>query len=127
MAEKLKSCPFCSGEARRTEITQGEKAGARFIECRSCHVCTELMWPEKDDVDELLTESWNRRAPDPAIEKAREALHLAVARMERLLAEQTHCGDPNWECPLHDAHKDYDIAGELPQLHEALVLLGEVE
>ncbi len=60
-----------------------------------------------------------------AEEKAREALGIAVARMQRLLDEQDHCGSYEHECPLHDAHKDYDIAGELPKLREALRLLED--
>jgi Lar family restriction alleviation protein len=123
MAEKIKPCPFCGSEDLRIDADEGRLG----ILCRTCSAWMPAVYSSEPTDRHTGLEGWNRRAPDPAIGKARDALRLAAARMERLLAEQTHCGDLNWECPLHDAHKDYDIAGELPKLREALALLEKEE
>lgn len=52
------------------------------------------------------------------------ALGEAAETFEGLLEGSKHCGDPDWECPLHDAYKDDDIAGQLKRLR-ALLAAGE--
>jgi Lar family restriction alleviation protein len=72
MTEELKSCPFCGG----ADATIGtEKKGKKHPWLRSyvhCKVCSANMYGFQTE-DQAIA-AWNRRAPSPAIEKAREAL-----------------------------------------------------
>jgi hypothetical protein len=121
MSEKILPCPFCGGIDLR--LDDGGRLG---MLCRTCNAWMPAVYSSEPTDRHTGLEGWNRRAPSPAIEKARAALGIAIARMGRLLDDQKHCGS-EWECPLHDAHKDYDIAGELPKLREALALLEKEE
>jgi len=52
----LLACPFCGGQARFAEHEGGE-----WIECAECTASTVCMYPNKEDVKELLAERWNIR------------------------------------------------------------------
>lgn len=56
----LKPCPHCSGFARFGETAEG----GRFIECSQCLSSSNVMFPLKEPVDDLLREAWNRRWTD---------------------------------------------------------------
>jgi len=55
---KIKSCPFCGGDAR---LGENPEEGFRYIECTKCMASSRAMYPLKDAVDGLLIEHWNRR------------------------------------------------------------------
>jgi hypothetical protein len=52
----LLDCPFCGGKARYAEHEGGE-----WVECAECTASTVCMYPNKEDVKELLAERWNAR------------------------------------------------------------------
>ncbi len=37
--------------------------------------------------------------------KLREALEATTSELEDMLAVRSHCGDPEFECPMQDSHK----------------------
>lgn len=67
-SEELKLCPFCGGkpEFRRTG-RQGY-----YIACSGCDSSSTMFTAAKDDVRQLLIETWNRRAAPGAPVKALE-------------------------------------------------------
>lgn len=61
---------------------------------------------------------------DPsALAEVIAAAETALSRLTFCLENQRDCGDPDAECPLHDAHKDYDMAGDAARLRAALAKL----
>lgn len=66
---ELKACPCCASGAhfQKCETPDSENWGGKWVECRVCGLCTDIMFPLMDSVDEQLAEKWNRRpAPEPA-------------------------------------------------------------
>lgn len=72
MAEELKPCPFCGGEARRFDFdydTDDPNFGGSMIECSHCEACTAVEFDRK----ETLYDRWNNRPEFRAgMEKAAE-------------------------------------------------------
>jgi hypothetical protein len=61
---KLLPCPCCGGEAQFGEVDSGEtddNHGGHYIECSGCGLTTNLVFPDKGDVERELREVWNRR------------------------------------------------------------------
>jgi len=54
----LKPCPFCDGEP----MFGTDSDGAHGISCKVCGAGTRGFYPLKDDVRDLVIETWNRRA-----------------------------------------------------------------
>jgi len=57
----LLPCPFCGAPAQRCDVPadiEDENAGASYIECSRCAVCTALHFDRKENLDR----SWNDRA-----------------------------------------------------------------
>lgn len=58
---KLKLCPFCGRDA---EFRRYGRQG-HYIACKGCDSASTMFTAAKDDVRDLLTETWNRRfTPD---------------------------------------------------------------
>jgi Lar family restriction alleviation protein len=67
----LRPCPFCGSAAKRHDIEAREdvdNAGASYIECERCAICTPLYFDRKEN----LYSSWNDRTPD--IDREREII-----------------------------------------------------
>ena len=68
MRDKLKSCPFCGGEAsfRRTRKESMTGRWDAWIVCKQC--CAKpfkfegRMWEKEEDALKVLCREWNRRA-----------------------------------------------------------------
>jgi Lar family restriction alleviation protein len=58
MADKLSPCPFCGG---KPEFRRSGRQG-HYIACTGCDASSNMFTALKDDVRELLTETWNRRS-----------------------------------------------------------------
>ena len=54
------------------------------------------------------------------LERYEEALRGSLDYFDFYLSATHTCGDPYAECPLHDAHKDHDIAGHVLRIRRAL-------
>ena len=57
--EKLKSCPFCGGEAR---VTGSESLGSvnyYYVYCTECNTCTDEYAGRQSAI-----EAWNKRVAD---------------------------------------------------------------
>jgi len=54
------------------------------------------------------------------VERYRKELKRAKEQYEWLIKASVTCGDPDAECPLHDCHKSYDLAGEVERIRRAL-------
>ena len=65
MGVALKLCPFCGGEASWDGFS---------VWCKTCGASTDAA--AGYDRDDAIS-AWNRRASDPALAKAREALEAA--------------------------------------------------
>lgn len=61
MKTQLKPCPFCGSKAKYKYIIDGDNEGAEYVECTNCGASTNLTFPIKDDVKEIVIEKWNRR------------------------------------------------------------------
>ena len=73
---KLKPCPFC-GETTNITVVEGPLGIAgECYECLATGPWATGSAAAKSTHDEAAV-AWNRRVPDPAIEKAREALDMA--------------------------------------------------
>lgn len=59
MAEKLKPCPFCGGEASLCSTGFATKDNYYLIHCKGCG-CKQLVSIHREKV----IEAWNRRAGD---------------------------------------------------------------
>lgn len=57
MGIDLKPCPFCGGEAKLTDIDDGENAGASFISCTRCLASGNLEFGRKEN----FIQNWNGR------------------------------------------------------------------
>jgi len=56
---ELKPCPFCGGEAKRTDIEEeGENFGGSYISCKRCLASSNLEFGRKEN----FVRNWNRRA-----------------------------------------------------------------
>ena len=84
MAEALKPCPFCGGEAEAISLFAKPHPGNTYVKCKVCSAATE-----RGSYDWAVS-AWNRRAPD---EKDAE-----IARLREALADQ-------WR-PIETAPKD---------------------
>lgn len=62
-AIQLEPCPFCGGPA---EIIEAEEAGpqAYVVQCTTlaCLASSKVIYALKEDVTDLLAETWNRRS-----------------------------------------------------------------
>ena len=67
MAELIKKCPFCGGEAKITCVSN--YGGIETISCKKCHVDIRRVWckdtPLESEVNVL--ESWNNRVTEAEI------------------------------------------------------------
>jgi len=71
MAEALKPCPFCGGEAEAISLFAKPHPGNTYVKCKVCSAATE-----RGSYDWAVS-AWNRRAPDEKdaeIARLREAL-----------------------------------------------------
>ncbi len=78
--EALLPCPFCGGVAQRFDDhdTGSINEGMSCIECTRCHACSAMHGDRKEN----LVDSWNTRAPSPAV------------------LEPEHCTDCGQELPI---------------------------
>jgi hypothetical protein len=110
MAEKLKPCPFVErGEDHDLEITVCIQGVAAFAVRCFCGGRGPLGTTKEEAIS-----LWNRRAPDPAVEKAREARRI-LEDSRRIDTEADDRGEPPAAATMRLWIKD------------ALALLGEVE
>jgi len=61
---ELKPCPFCGSHATIFTMLEGSGSdGSMYVECDAplCRASSALIYPLKDNVEELLIERWNRR------------------------------------------------------------------
>jgi len=77
MPEKLKPCPFCGRDPilRDEAYERGYRAFAQCCEClasRGTHIADSRQIAISDAIA-----AWNRRAPDPRIERARAEIEIA--------------------------------------------------
>jgi Lar family restriction alleviation protein len=106
MGVALKRCPFCGGEA---EIERpGTARQSMIVTCTDCGAQMES--GNVAGLTEPSGYAWNRRAPSPAIEKAREAI-------ETLLF---------WAGRREDSHTRDELENAIQEGRDALALL-EVE
>ena len=87
MAEKVKKCPHgCTGDPEPLRFAFADSP--RFRVMVTCSACGAAGGPvtgnDEDDCIAASVELWNRRAPSPAIEKAREALVAARDQLPTL-------------------------------------------
>ena len=68
MTEKLKSCPFCGGEAKLKHgfpSQQGHNRRSAFIQCKKCMAKSKtrykLEFESIEENDRLVVKAWNRR------------------------------------------------------------------
>jgi hypothetical protein len=114
MSEKLKPCPFKHDPDTERDVARDNDgagiepgiAGGHGVLFVLCPVC-EVQGPEEGTPQEAMA-AWNRRAPSPAIEKARAALTLAKEGWDKTGEERV-------------------VPFLLRRIDEALALLGEVE
>jgi len=57
----LLPCPFCAG---KPEFRRSGQRG-HYIACTGCDAASTMFTAAKDDVRDLLIETWNRRTPSP--------------------------------------------------------------
>lgn len=76
MTEKLKSCPFCGGEAIKGKNGHGNWGGCSESEC---YVQTRVFWTEGEAV-----QAWNARAADDDTEQLKRDLLTQIKYAERL-------------------------------------------
>ena len=58
---KLKSCPFCGGEAQIEDWDVGHESGTTIL-CRKCCACISESVVDGDGWHDRAVEKWNRRA-----------------------------------------------------------------
>ena len=85
MAE-LKSCPFCGGEAKYMNITEGIFI-SRFVTCAKCGIETKRNYFRRNEA----IEAWNTRKPMEAV----------VAELEKIL------GDTNFEKATKEVNESF--------------------
>lgn len=54
---KLKSCPFCGGEAVLEDLGGCEMIGRFFVRCSKCKIAQDHLWATK----QTAIKQWNRR------------------------------------------------------------------
>jgi len=59
--KKLKRCPFCGGKAQYCFASLPQYEGGQYIECTQCGATTNLTYPIKDSVEDIVCEKWNTR------------------------------------------------------------------
>lgn len=88
LKDKLLPCPFCGGRPEVTHIEENEdnpNFGGRYIECKSCGACTNLVFACGDDPAPILAEKWNTRAKHPP---AREAESVVNQQLTTELSDE---------------------------------------
>lgn len=65
MADDLKPCPFCGGDAERIEFIGGENEGRDVISCTQCQASSRVGFYNEEN----LVSAWNTR-PAPTLAEA---------------------------------------------------------
>jgi hypothetical protein len=104
--ETLLPCPFC-GNDKNIKITneRSDNSGGYFIDCPECHASTGLRFAAGDDPSPLLSEQWNRRAPQPteAQQKPVAWRHSKTGQLYDLEEEVPLADGDEWAEPLYAA------------------------
>lgn len=69
---ELKPCPFCGNAPEMDSAYEPNGTLYSYIECRECDI--RLKWGD----DDLVTDAWNQRIPDPTLLARIEALEGAL-------------------------------------------------
>lgn len=101
----LLPCPFCGGTAQIIEVEEPSNRGGYVVQCDKCEASTRVWFPIKDDVKNILTDAWNKRAQgeaarDPGLRVGLEAMRDAL-KAARAKLWATYAATPRLE-PLFD-------------------------
>lgn len=71
--DNLAPCPFCGGEAKRTDIEEeGENFGGSFISCNRCLASSNLEFGRKEN----FVGNWNRRVSSELTATLKEVVEV---------------------------------------------------
>lgn len=121
MCDALKSCPFCGGPAEIIHVDEGENAGGSCVSCTRCLASSNIDFGRKEN----FISNWNRRPPDPEVERLREALSTLVANKDAFDASSRNQADAYY-CLVKGRDADWAAArAVLAQAAELVAFLGK--